>query len=120
MKKPSLPTISIITPSYNQGKFIRETIDSVLSQNYPNLEYWVIDGGSTDDTVKILKSYGDKINWVSEKDGGQTEAINKQRVISTSTISSIGTTILVCSLDSLHHRRHLSRPPSRSIRIDSF
>jgi len=77
MKKPSLPTISIITPSYNQGKFIRETIDSVLSQNYPNLEYWVIDGGSTDDTVKILKSYGDKIKWVSEKDGGQTEAINK-------------------------------------------
>ncbi len=69
--------ISIITPSYNQGSFIKETINSVLSQNYPNLEYWIIDGGSTDETVSILKSYGDKINWVSQKDHGQTHAINK-------------------------------------------
>lgn len=72
-----LPTISVITPSYNQGKYLGDTIDSVLAQDYPKLDYWVIDGGSTDDSVKILKSYGKQLNWVSEPDGGQTNAINK-------------------------------------------
>jgi glycosyltransferase involved in cell wall biosynthesis len=72
-----LPLISIVTPSYNQAQFIRATIDSVLSQDYPNFEYFVMDGGSTDGTVEILKSYGNKIIWVSEHDGGQTDAINK-------------------------------------------
>jgi glycosyltransferase involved in cell wall biosynthesis len=71
------PLVSIITPSYNQGQFIKETIDSVLSQDYPNIEYIVMDGGSTDDTVEILKSYSDRITWVSEKDGGQADAVNK-------------------------------------------
>lgn len=73
----NLPLISIVTPSYNQAQFIRATIDSVLSQDYPNLEYFVIDGGSTDGTIEILKSYGNKIKWVSEKDDGQADAINK-------------------------------------------
>lgn len=73
----SFPLISIVTPSFNQAKYIRATIDSVLSQGYPRLEYFVIDGGSTDGTVDILKSYGDKITWVSEQDRGQTDAINK-------------------------------------------
>lgn len=77
MQKNKFPKISIITPSYNQGSFIKQTIDSVLSQQYPNLEYWIIDGKSTDQTVDILKSYGKKINWISEKDKGQTDAINK-------------------------------------------
>ena len=77
MQKPQLPKITVITPSYNQGHFITETIESVLNQNYPNLEYIVMDGGSTDDTVKILKSYGKKFQWVSKKDKGQTDAINK-------------------------------------------
>ncbi|MBP9669857.1 glycosyltransferase [Candidatus Woesebacteria bacterium] len=72
-----LPLISIVTPSFNQAQFIRATINSVLSQDYPNLEYFVVDGGSTDGTVEILKSYGKKLNWVSEKDHGQTDAINK-------------------------------------------
>lgn len=72
-----LPLISIVTPSYNQAQFIRATIDSVLSQDYPNFEYFVMDGGSTDGTVEILKSYGDKIKWESKKDAGQTDAINK-------------------------------------------
>lgn len=69
--------VSIVTPSYNQAKFIKRTIDSVLSQDYPNIEYIVMDGGSTDDTVKILKTYKDKFFWKSEKDSGQSEAINK-------------------------------------------
>lgn len=75
-KQQVYPKISIITPSYNQGHFIKETIDSVLNQNYPNLEYIVMDGGSTDSTVSILKSYGKKIIWSSKKDSGQTNAIN--------------------------------------------
>lgn len=73
----SLPKISIVTPSYNQAKYIKATIDSVLSQDYPNLEYIVMDGGSTDGTVEILKSYGKKIKWESKADKGQTHAINK-------------------------------------------
>lgn len=76
MKK--YPKISIVTPSYNQGQFIEETILSILNQGYPNLEYIVIDGGSTDETVHILEKYNKQIAyWVSEKDDGQAHAINK-------------------------------------------
>jgi glycosyltransferase involved in cell wall biosynthesis len=72
------PKISIVTPSYNQGSFLRETIESVLNQNYPNLEYFIIDGGSTDNSLDIIHEYEDRIDWwVSEKDNGQSEAINK-------------------------------------------
>ena len=72
------PKISIITPSYNQGHFIEETIRSILLQNYPNLEYIIMDGGSTDDTVQIIKKYEPWITlWTSEKDKGQANAINK-------------------------------------------
>jgi len=73
-----LPLISIVTPSYNQGAFIEETIRSVLLQNYPNLEFLVMDGGSTDDTVHVLRAYDPWIStWVSEPDTGQVDAINK-------------------------------------------
>lgn len=73
----SYPRISIVTPSLNQGEFIGETIRSVLSQEYPNLEYIVMDGGSSDNTLDILRSFSDRVKWVSEKDKGQTDAINK-------------------------------------------
>jgi glycosyltransferase involved in cell wall biosynthesis len=70
--------ISIVTPSYNQGEFLEETILSVISQNYPNLEYIVIDGGSTDDSVEIIRKYEKYITyWVSEKDNGHAHALNK-------------------------------------------
>jgi glycosyltransferase involved in cell wall biosynthesis len=72
------PKISIVTPSYNQGQYIEETIRSVIMQGYPNLEYIVIDGGSTDNTVDIIKKYDKDIAyWISEKDRGQTHALNK-------------------------------------------
>jgi glycosyltransferase involved in cell wall biosynthesis len=72
------PKISIVTPNYNYGQFIEETIRSVLLQGYPNLEYIVIDGNSTDDSVEIIKKYEPWLTyWVSEQDKGQTNAINK-------------------------------------------
>ncbi len=72
-----LPLVTIVTPSFNQGNFIEETILSVINQDYQNIEYIVMDGGSTDETLDILKKYDDRIHWFSEKDNGQTDAINK-------------------------------------------
>jgi len=72
------PKISIVTPSYNQGQFIEETIRSVLLQGYPNLEYLIVDGNSTDQSRDIIKKYGKYLlYWISEPDKGQADAINK-------------------------------------------
>lgn len=71
------PRVTIVTPSYNQGRFIRTTIESVLGQDYPNLEYIVMDGGSTDETASVVRDYASRLRWISEKDTGQANAINK-------------------------------------------
>lgn len=83
----SLPKISIITPSYNQGAFLEQTILSVLGQGYPDLEYIIMDGGSTDDSVEIIRKYESSLtHWESKQDNGQAHAINKGFAMATGEI----------------------------------
>ncbi len=78
MKENQYPKITIVTPSYNQAEFLERTILSVINQAYPNLEYIIIDGGSTDNSVEIIKKYESHLSyWISEPDNGQSHAINK-------------------------------------------
>jgi len=77
MENTGLPLVSVITPAYNQGKFLRDTIESVLSQDYPNIELLVLNDGSTDETENILKEYTGRIKWETQVNMGQTATINK-------------------------------------------
>lgn len=74
---PPQPLVTIVTPSFNQGRFIEATIRSVLEQDYPAIEYIVMDGGSTDGTLEVLRRYGDRVSWLSAPDNGQADAINR-------------------------------------------
>src|SRR6267142_508883 len=71
------PLVTIVTPSFNQGHFIRATIESVLSQDYPHIEYIIMDGGSTDETASVVSDYAGRLTFISERDRGQSHAINK-------------------------------------------
>ena len=78
IQRSNFPKISIVMPTFNHAKYIERSILSILNQNYPNLDLIIIDGGSNDDTNKIIKKYQDKISfYVSEKDKGQSDALNK-------------------------------------------
>ena len=77
-KVSKYPKITVVTPNFNQGDFIEQTICSVLDQGYPNLEYIIIDGGSTDNSVSVIQKYKEQLQyWISEKDAGMYDAINK-------------------------------------------
>jgi glycosyltransferase involved in cell wall biosynthesis len=96
------PTVSIITPCFNAGEYLEETILSVLEQNYPNLEYIIIDGGSTDNSIEIIKKYEHKLfYWVSEKDSGMYDAIEKGFKKST------GDIMAWINADDLYHKNSL-------------
>lgn len=71
------PLVTVVTPSFNQGRFIRQTIESVLSQDYPHIEYIIMDGCSTDETADVVRDYAGRLQWISEPDHGQSHAINK-------------------------------------------
>ena len=83
------PKISIITPVYNRGVLIKETIDSILDQSYPNLEYIVVNDGSTDDSLKVIRKYGNKLKVINQENQGETAAVNKGLKMATGEIVCI-------------------------------
>ncbi len=115
----SFPKISIVVPSFNQGQFIGETLESLISQQYPNLELMVIDGGSTDNTVAVIERYASHVKyWVSEKDNGQTHAINKGLAHVTGDIFNWLNSDDVLEPGSLHHLAELyNRNPHKNLFI---
>lgn len=83
--QPEQPLVSVLTPSYNSVRYLEETIQSVLQQDYPHIEHIVVDGGSTDGTVEVLRRYP-HLRWISEPDGGQSDALNKALDLASGTI----------------------------------
>ena len=84
--KQEFPSITLVTPSFNQGQFLEEAILSIIGQGYPSLEYFVVDGGSTDGSIDVIRKYADRITWwVSEKDGGQSAGLIKGALSDNST-----------------------------------
>jgi glycosyltransferase involved in cell wall biosynthesis len=80
------PRFSVVMPSFNTAQYLRETLESIVSQDYPDLEIIITDGRSTDGTLDILREYGDRIRWISEPDEGQCDAINKGFRMATGTL----------------------------------
>jgi glycosyltransferase involved in cell wall biosynthesis len=107
------PRISIVTPSFNQGKFIEETIRSVLLQGYPNLEYFIMDGGSTDGSVEIIQKYSAWLAyWVSQTDHGQSDAIDQGlRLASGDFAAWINSDDLLCKDALVHHASRIGFAP---------
>jgi glycosyltransferase involved in cell wall biosynthesis len=103
------PRISIVTPSFNHGQYIEETIRSILLQGYPNLEYLLIDGGSTDNSVEVIKKYSPWLSyWVSEPDGGQSDAINRGLKKATGEFATwINSDDLLCKNALVEHARRI-------------
>ena len=83
MRQPDEPVVSIVTPCLNAARFLQETIESVLAQDYPRIEYIVADGGSSDDTLRILNRYRTRLNWISGPDSGTADAVNRGFAFST-------------------------------------
>lgn len=107
--KMKLPLVSIITPSYNQGQFIEETILSVKYQDYPHIEHFVIDGGSKDSTLGILHKYSDTVRWISEPDKGFADAVNKGIRM------SFGSILTILNSDDTYYCRNAIRKAVKAI-----
>jgi len=107
------PRISIVTPSFNQGKFIEETVRSILLQGYPNLEYLILDGGSTDDSVEIIEKYSPWLSyWVSQTDHGQSDAINRGLKLASGDFATwINSDDLLCKNALVEHASHIGFAP---------
>src|ERR1700675_2025349 len=102
------PRIALVTPVFNSGKYIEHTIRSVLAQRYPNLEYYIVDGGSTDGTVGVIRKYEGLISgWISEPDNGMYDAINKGFARTTGEMMG-----WISATDKFHLRIALSAEPS--------